>query len=102
MSLYLPKLRLAKVFGFKGTKAINMQVNFERKTQGLDPINLEEYFSEELDQRVKDQQDLLIELCKTDQIMQARQQHSNRMSKANSSFSSQFSGSFGQTGNQSN
>ena len=47
----MPKLRLAKVYGFKGIKAISMYLNQERKSLGLEAIKLEDYFEEELEQR---------------------------------------------------
>ena len=61
--VYLPKLRLAKVAGFEGAKKLSMQVAAEF---GTGKIDLQDYFQDELDQRTKDQNDLVLEICKTE------------------------------------
>ena len=69
IQLYIQKLRTAKVIGFEGVKILNRQLNtMRRKIMGdlFTQIKLEEYFPEQLDQRIKDQGDLLLELCKAD------------------------------------
>lgn len=66
---YVPKLRLARVYGFEGVKNINRQLNQKRrKHMGklYTEIKLEEYFLEEIEHRMKDQSDLVLELCKAE------------------------------------
>lgn len=61
---YVPKFKLAKVSGFEGIKNLNMKIS--REFLNGDTINLQDYFSDELVQRTKDQSDLLIDICKAD------------------------------------
>ena len=61
--VYLPKLRLAKVAGFEGVQKLSMLIAVEF---GIGMIDLQEYFQDELDQRTRDQNELILELCKTE------------------------------------
>lgn len=54
--VYLPKLRLAKVFGFEGLKKIQTQINKNRSIFGLPNIELNEYFPDEVQRRNKNQE----------------------------------------------
>ena len=46
--IYLPKLRLARVYGFEGLKKISFEINNTREELGLKPIELSEYFADEI------------------------------------------------------
>lgn len=60
---------MARVIGFEGIKVLNRQLNIQRKKIMQDrytELKLIELFPDQVDQRLKDQSDLLIELCKFD------------------------------------
>lgn len=57
-------MRGAQVEGFEGVKKLNMKVNQKRQKHGLDPIDLEEVCSEDLQKRLADQEELFNYLVK--------------------------------------
>jgi hypothetical protein len=68
----MPKLRLAKVKGFEGLKILNIKINRKRAAVGLKPIDLAVYFSDECEFRQADQNDLIMELCRSE-LIQSKQ-----------------------------
>jgi hypothetical protein len=60
----MPKLRLAKISGFEGLQKLEMQIEIETGYE----IDLNEEFKDEVGQRVKNQNDLLFELCKSEEF----------------------------------
>ncbi|CDW74260.1 UNKNOWN [Stylonychia lemnae] len=59
---FLPRLRGAQIEGFEGPKKLNIKLNKKREEHGLPPIDLEQQSQEDLNLRLKDQEELFIQL----------------------------------------